>query len=325
MLEETASGYEGEADMEYQIAAALTGNGHEVLLVGVHDDPSEVITTLADRPVDLVFNASEAFQNNDGLDYLLPALLESQDQRYTGSPPLGLMVTRNKAMSKKVLAHHGLKVPGFVVYRLREKVNGKVGINFPAIVKPLQQDASTGISQASIVRDRDQLAERVSFVHESLGDAAIVEEFIEGRELYVSMLGNGSRLEMLPIVELAFDKDKTKPEERIATQQIKWDDPYRKRKGIKSVFARPLSKTAQERIEQTCRTAYRALWLRDYARLDLRLDENDDVWVLEANANPYISRNHEVADSAKKAGMEYSDFIERIVKEAQARYRNGTS
>jgi len=323
MVEETSPEYEGEPDMEYQVARALADKGHEIVLAGVRDDPGELVRVLSDHPVDIVFNASEAFKGNDGLDYLLPALLESREQRYTGSSPLGLMVTRNKAMSKKVLAHHGLNVPRFATYRLGEKVNGKVAVDFPAIVKPLQQDASTGISQASVVRDRDQLAERVAFIHERFRDAAIVEEFIEGRELYVSMIGDGKRVEMLPIIELVFDKEKTKPEERIATQQAKWDEPYRERKGIRSVFARPLSKSAQEGIEHACRTAYRALWLRDYARLDLRLDDNDRVWVLEANANPFISENHEMADAAQKAGMTYSDFIERIVKEAQLRYRNG--
>ena len=137
----------------------------------------------------------------------------------------------------------------------------------------------------------------------------------------VSLLGNGDHLEILPITELVFDKEKTEPEERIATQAAKWDEPYRKRKGIRNVFARPISASAREQIDTTCRAAFRALWLRDYARLDIRLTEKEEVWVLEANANPFISKGHEVANAADKAGMPYPAFIQRIVDEAMARYR----
>jgi D-alanine-D-alanine ligase len=191
------------------------------------------------------------------------------------------------------------------------------------IVKPLSSDASVGISKSSIVRDMDALTERVEYIHERFRDAAIAEQFIDGRELYVSVLGNGKRVELLPTVELVFDKEKTKPEERIATQAAKWDDPYRERNGIRSVFARPLSKLAVERLEEACRTAYHALWLRDYARLDVRLDDNDEVWVLEANANPFLAVGHEVANAAEKHGLAYADFIDKIVRAASARYRNG--
>ncbi|HEV8357937.1 MAG TPA: hypothetical protein VGQ17_14390, partial [Gemmatimonadales bacterium] len=149
---------------------------------------------------------------------------------------------------------------------------------------------------------------------------AIAEEFIPGRELYVSVLGNQDNLEILPLTELIFDKEKTEPEERIATQSAKWDEPYRKRKGIKNVFARPVSQAAREQIEVICRTAFRALWLQDYARIDLRLTESGEIWVLEANANPFISRGHEIANAAEKAGMPYPRFIQRIVEEALARH-----
>jgi len=310
---------EPEPEHEYQIAEALISKGHDVLLVGVYDEPAAALELLRENPVDLVFNAAESFQGNDDLDFLIPALLESAGVAYTGSPPQGLMVTRNKSVSKKILAHHGVHVPGFVVYRLDDELVVRPEIEFPAIVKPLRRDASVGIAKASVVRDADALFERVKFVHERLNDAAIVEQFIDGRELYVSMLGNNSSVEILPFMELVFDKEKSKPEERIATRQAKWDDPYRERKGIRNVFARPISKVAQERLEQACRTAYRALWLRDYARVDVRLDADDEVWVLEANANPYISYGHEVAKSAEKAGMDYDSFIDRIVREAAKR------
>jgi D-alanine-D-alanine ligase len=211
-------------------------------------------------------------------------------------------------------------VPGFISYRLHEKVEQHPGLRFPLFVKPLQTDGSAGIAQASLVQDMAALADRVAFIQDRFGQGAIAEEFVEGRELYVSVLGNDDSLEILPIIEMVFDKSKTRPEERIATQFAKWDEGYRDRKGIRNVIARPLSKSVRERIHQTCRTAYRALWLRDYARLDLRLSPDGQIWVIEANANPFISYGHDMANAAAKAGMEYYDFIQRIVDAAKARY-----
>jgi D-alanine-D-alanine ligase len=309
-----------EPEMEYQIANALRERGHEIRLLGVGDDLEYLVRHLSEWRPDLVFNGAEAFSGEESLEYLLPGLLEAEGYRYTGAPPLGLQVTRNKAISKKILAYFGIPVPGFISYRLHERVEGQPNLTFPLIVKPLQADASAGISQASVVQDVDALAERVSFIHERFGQGAIAEEFVDGRELYVSIIGNDAGLEILPITEMVFDKRRTKPEERIATQFAKWDESYRERRGIRNVLARPIAKAVRERIVETCRTAYRALWLRDYARVDIRLTADGQVWVLEANANPFISYGHDMANAAAKAGMEYSDFIQRIVDAAVARY-----
>ena len=309
-----------EPDMEYQIAHALRERGHEIRLIGVRDDLGYMVRSLAEWKPDLVFNGAEAFRGNEALEYLLPGLLEAEGYRYTGAPPLALQLTRNKAISKKVLTYFGIQVPGFASYRLQEKVEATPDLRFPLFVKPLQADGSAGIAQASVVQDVASLADRVTFIHERFGQGAIAEEFVEGRELYVGVVGNGESLEILPIIEMVFDKRKTRPEERIATQFAKWDEAYRERKGIRNVIARPIAKAVRAQIEQTCRTAYRALWLQDYARLDLRLTPDGQVWVLEANANPFISYGHDMANAAAKAGMEYSDFIQRIVDEAIARY-----
>jgi D-alanine-D-alanine ligase len=319
---EVAGWKTNEPEMEYQIAHALRERGHEIRLLGVRDDLEYLLRHLSDWSPDLIFNGAEAFSGEESLEYLLPGLLEAEGYRYTGAPPLGLQVTRNKAISKKILAYFGIPVPGFVSYRLREQVERPPDLTFPLIVKPLQADASAGISQASIVQDVDALAERVSFIHERFGQGAIAEEFVDGRELYVSIIGNDDALEILPITEMVFDKRRTKPEERIATQFAKWDESYRERRGIRNVMARPIGKAVRDRIMETCRTAYRALWLRDYARLDLRLSTEGQVWVLEANANPFISYGHDMANAAAKAGMEYSDFIQRIVDAAVARYEH---
>jgi D-alanine-D-alanine ligase len=320
MEREVAAWKVDEPEMEYQIAHALRECGHEVRLLGVRDDLEYLIRHLEEWRPDLVFNGAEAFRGDESLEYLLPGLLEAEGYRYTGAPPLALQMTRNKAISKKVLAYFGIQVPGFVSYRLHEQVERTPQLTFPLIVKPLQTDASAGIAQASVVQDHASLAERVSFIHERFGQGAIAEEFVDGRELYVSILGNDDSLDILPITEMVFDKRKTRPEERIATQFAKWDEAYRERKGIRNVMARPLAKAVRERIVETCRTAYRALWLRDYARLDIRLTEDGGVWVLEANANPFISYGHDMANAAAKAGMEYCDFIQRIVDAAMARY-----
>ena len=322
MTEELGSDAEREPDMEYQVAHALQSRGHEVLLIGVSKDPREVLDRCAEWKPELVMNCAESFRGESRLDHLFPALLEAGGYRYTGSPPLGLQVSRDKAMSKKILAYHGIRVPGFATWKTNEEVTEAPGLKFPLIVKPLSADASEGIAQASVVEDLEALKERVSFVHTRFEQPAIAEEFITGRELYVSLIGNDATLELLPITELVFDKEKNPPEERFATQSAKWDEMYRQRKGIRNVFARPISAQAREEIEKICRTAFHVLWLRDYARIDLRLTDEDEVWVLEANANPFISHGHEIANAAEKAGMPYPDFIQRIVDESLARHES---
>lgn len=309
-----------EPEMEYQVAGALLACGHEVLLVGVHKDPRVLLDHCATWKPDVVVNLAESFNGDGSLDYVCATLLDAAAHRYTGSAPLALQVTRDKAMSKKILAYHGIRVPAFVMYRTREKVTEPPALEFPLIVKPLAADASLGIARASVVDDVAALTDRVAFVHERFRQPAIAEQFIAGRELYAGTLGNDERMQVLPLTELVFDKEKTEPEQRIATQAAKWADDYRKRWGIRTVLARPLSAKARERIERVCREAGRALWLRDYARFDLRLTDDDEVWVLEANANPFISKGHEMANAAAKVGLPYPQFVDRIVQEAVARY-----
>lgn len=318
MEDEVAAWDQTEPEQEYQIGHALSEKGHEVVFVGVNGDPAAFLETLKTQKVDIAFNCTEGFNGADRLDYLVPSLLEAEGVPYTGASPLALMLTRNKALSKKVLAHHGINVPRFRVYRRTDEVDDDPGLRFPVIVKPLQLDASEGVSQASVVKDVQGLRDRVKFVHDRFTHAAIAEEFIDGRELYISVLGLGKTVEILPPVELVFDKT-TKPEQRIATGRAKWDEEYRERRGIKNVLARPISKLAQERIQEAVTTAYRALWLRDYARFDIRLSADDEVWILEANANPYLSEGHETAKSAEKAGMGHQDLLDRIIREALAR------
>jgi D-alanine-D-alanine ligase len=226
-------------------------------------------------------------------------------------------VARNKSLSKKILAYHAIRVPAFAEFPPGEKPVRPSELRFPLIVKPLLEDASVGISQASVVEDDESLAERVKFVHDKFTQAAIVEELIEGRELYVGMIGN-AEVEILPIVEMTFGEPET-ADHRIATYKAKWDEDYRKRKRIRNVFAKGLSEEVTAAIADICTRAFHALWLQDYGRIDLRLTHDDQVYVLEANPNPFLARENEMADAAEKAGMNYGEFIQRIVNEALKR------
>ncbi len=307
-------------EQEYEVAEALMANGHEVRLIGVRSQPGRLLDAIRAFGPDLVFNCAESFRQESRLDYVFATLLEAEGVRYTGTAPLGLLASRNKGMSKKLLAYHGIRVPGFEIYHAGDSLEEPDGLAFPLIVKPLEEDASEGIAKASVVHNPEQLRERVAYILESFQQPAIAEEFIEGRELYVGVIGNGRRVETLPIVELVFDKERTAPHERIATKLAKWDEPYRERWGIRNVFARPLAQVAIERIDAVCQQAFRALWLRDYARLDVRLTADNEIWVMEANANPFISFGHDMANAAEKAGMDYYAFIERLVTIAKERY-----
>ena len=311
---EIAAGKVQEA--EYDVARALMQNDHEVRLVGVVDDVRQLVDRVAAFDPVLVFNCCEGFRGSAQYEYAVAAVLEMHGWRHTGSTPTALLVARNKSMSKKILKHHGIRVPEFATFHPGDAFLRPSTLRFPLIVKPLFEDASVGIAQASVVSDDGSLAERVGFIHEKFQQAAIAEELIEGRELYVGLIGN-NKLEMLPIVELHFGT-LPKAERRIVTYKAKWDDEYRERHHIRSGFAR-LSEAVRAKIREVCETAFHSLWLQDYGRLDLRLTHDHEVYVLEANPNPFIAQGHELANAAEKAGMSYRAFVQRIVDEAMAR------
>lgn len=308
----------GAEEAEYDIARALVANDHDVRLIGVHDRLAPLIDQLAEFQPGLVFNGCEAFRGRARDEYLIAGVLEMHGYRYTGSSPTALLVARNKSLTKMILAYHGLRVPAFVAFHPGENPIRPSELRFPLIVKPLLEDASVGIAQASVVEDDESLAERVRFIHERFTQAAIVEELIEGRELYVGLIGN-ARVEALPIVELTFGEADA-GDHRIATQKAKWDEEYRKRKRIRNVFAKGLSDAVTAKLVEICSTAYRALGLQDYGRIDLRLTHDDEVYVLEVNPNPFLADEHEMASAAAKAGTTYPQFIQRIVDEAMKRH-----
>jgi len=304
-------------EAEYDVARALLANGHDVRLIGIQDQLGPLLERLAAFQPDVVFNGCECFRGNAKHEYAVAGVLEMHGYRYTGSSPTALLVARNKSLTKKILGYHDIRVPAFAEFHPDEKPVRPSELRFPLIVKPLLEDASVGIAQASVVEDDDSLGERVKFIHEKFSQAAIVEELIEGRELYVGLLGNAT-LEVLPIVEMMFG-DSGDGEHRIATYKAKWDEEYRKRKRIKNVFAKGLSEAVTARITEICTTAFHAIWLQDYGRIDLRLTHDDEVYVLEVNPNPFIAYEHEMANAAGKAGMSYDEFVQRIVDEALKR------
>ena len=304
-------------EAEYDVARALLANGHDVHLIGVHDRLGPLLERLTDFQPKIVFNSCEAFGGHARHEYVVAGVLEMYGYRYTGSPPTALLVARNKSLTKKVLVHHGIRVPAFAEFAPGEKPVRPSALRFPLIVKPLLEDASVGIAQASVVDDDASLVERVRFVHERFNQAAIVEELIEGRELYVGLLGNAP-VETLPFIELTFG-EADPGAHRIATYKAKWDEEYRKRKRIRNVFAKGLSDHITARIAEICGTAFHSLGLQDYGRVDLRLTHDDEVYVLEVNPNPFLARENEMADAAAKGGMGYDQFVQRIVDEAMKR------
>jgi D-alanine-D-alanine ligase len=304
-------------EAEYDVARALMAGGHDVEMIGIGEDVNALLQRLAAFQPKLVFNGCEGFRNHARHEYAVAAVLDMYGYRYTGSSPTALLVARNKSLTKKILAYHDIRVPAFAEFHEDDELVRPSELRFPLIVKPLLEDASIGIAQASVVEDDASLKQRVEFIHGKYHQAAIVEELVEGREVYVGLIGN-DELEVLPLTEMTFGEPET-GEHRIATYKAKWDEDYRKKKKIKNVFARGVSEELTARIREICTTAFHALWLQDYGRVDLRLAHDDEVYVLEVNPNPFIAYEHEMANAAEKAGLKYNAFIQRIVEEAMDR------
>ena len=301
---------EAEWKMEYDVIETLREMGHEVRVLGVHDDLAGIRPAAGFFEPHIVFNLMEAFAGITTFDQNVVSYLELLRLRYTGCNPRGLIFARDKALSKKLLAYHRIPVPDFSVVRYGRKPVLSKKMRFPLIVKSLFFEASAGISQASVVEDEDQLARRVQFIHESLGTAAIVEQFVDGRELYVGVLGN-ERLDVLPVWEMSFAQ-MAENRWRIATERVKWNTQYQKKNGIMTNAAK-LDAAAVDHIQRIAKRAYRALDLNGYARIDLRMDEEGRAYVLEANPNPNLAYGEDFAESAETNGISYERLLERII------------
>jgi D-alanine-D-alanine ligase len=283
---------------------------HEVLQLGVEDDLGVVRKAIADWKPHIVFNLLESFHGVGVFDKNVVSFLELMRVPYTGCNPRGLMLARDKALSKTLLASHRIPVPDFMVVRVGRKVRRPKRLMFPLIVKSLTQEASIGISRASVVDTDAHLVERVRFVHENIGTDAIIEQFIPGREMYVGIVGN-QRLEVFPVWELRWEK---LPDDGrlIMTDRAKWSTNYQKKYGVMTGAAE-LSAEASAKLQHLCKRAYRTLDLSGYARLDLRMDESGRVYVLEANPNPQLAYGEDFAESAEHGGVSYEQLLQKIV------------
>lgn len=296
---------------EYDVVTTLREIGHDVQTVGVRSDLAAIRNAIDEWKPHITFNLLEEFDGVAVFDQNVVAYLELLRVPYTGCNPRGLMLARDKALSKQILTYHRISVPEFAVFPLGRPVKRRKRLLFPLIVKSVSQEASLGIAQASIVDNEDKLQERVAFIHKSVGTDAIVERYIEGRELYVGVLGN-SRLEVFPVWELRL---KGLPDEarHIATARVKWSPKYRKKYGIKSGEATGLPEGMPRQIQNLAKRVYRELYLSGYARIDMRLDSSGKIYVLEANPNPEIAYGEEFAESAEKAGISYELLLQRVV------------
>jgi D-alanine-D-alanine ligase len=295
---------------EYDVVSALRAMGHEVQVLGVHDDLGDIRRAATEWKPHIAFNLLEAFDDVTIFDQNVVSHLELLKLPYTGCNPRGLLLARDKSLSKKLLAYHRIRVPECAVFRIGRPIRRPKRLAFPLIVKSLTQEASVGISQASVVESDEKLRERVLFIHESIGTAAIVEQYIEGRELYVGVLGNQA-LQALPVWEL-FLTNMPPEAKRIATDRVKWSVKYQEKHGIQSGPAE-LPDGLRDSIQHLCKRAYRGLELSGFARVDFRLDAAGHAWVLEANPNPQIARGEDFAASADMAGMSYEALLQRIL------------
>ncbi len=295
---------------EFDIVSTLRGLGHEVRPLGVADELLPIRTAITEWKPHLVFNLLEEFYGLGEFDQHVVSYLELLRVPYTGCNPRGLVLARDKAISKKIVAYHRIKAPHFMVIRRGRRAKRAAGLEFPLIVKSLTEEASLGIAQASVVDDAEKLAERVAFIHDSIQSDAIVEEYIAGRELYVAVLGN-DRPTVMPVWELFFEK-LAPGAAAIATARVKHDVDYQEKRGI---FQAPAELPADvaARIVRTTRRVYKALGLDGYARVDYRLRPDGRLYFLEANPNPEVARGEEFASAAEAAGLDYEALLARIV------------
>jgi D-alanine-D-alanine ligase len=304
-------------DVVEQIATALRENGHQVSILGIYDDVVEMTQGLRERRPELVFNLLESFGEETSADVAVAGLLELLRLHYTGSGPGELFLRQDKGLAKKVLAFEDILFPHFAIFSKDSDFETAGKLRMPLFVKPLTADASIGIDGDSLVRDAISLMKQVVAIHEEVNDSALVEEYIEGREFYVGVLGNREPL-ALPPIEMDFSG---LPEgmPRILGSKAKWSPGSVEYKGTKAILPE-LPDELRARLQKAAVDAYRALRVRDYGRVDLRLTETGDIYVIEVNANCYLEKSGEFATAAAAAGFEYPQLVQRIIDLAVERY-----
>lgn len=297
---------------EAGVLAALKELGYPNEHLAIFDDLDLVRQKLQTFSPDVIFNLADQFRNNRAFDQHIVAFLAMNGIPFTGCGTTGLTLCKDKGIAKKILSYHRIHTANFVIIPRGKRIVRPKRLRFPILVKPLKEEASLGIAQASFAETDEQFGERVEFIHEKMGGDAIAEEYIEGRELYVSIMGN-HRLQVFPIRELVF-REVPPDEPKIATYKAKWDEAYRQRWGLANQFAEGLDPAVVRHIEDVCKRIYRLLTIDGYARLDLRLTANNEVYCIEANPNPILAPDEDFALSAGKAGLGYPQLIDRIAR-----------
>jgi D-alanine-D-alanine ligase len=301
-----------EYKTEYDVVTGLRDLGHDVQPLGLYDDLTPLRGAIQDFKPHIVFNLLEEFRGEPMLDQHVVSYLELVQVPYTGCNPRGLMIARDKALSKMILLHHRIRVPRFAVVPAGRKLSRKPArLEYPLIVKSQVEDASFGIAEASIVHNDEKLAERIEFMHTKVGSNLILEQYVDGRELYVGVMGN-SRLQVLPIWELEMRQLRSDAP-RIATRQVKWTATLQKRRGVKLGPARDLQPEVERLLVKTTKRLYRLMQLSGYARVDFRLDAEGRPYFLEANPNPEIGYGEEFAEAAEAAGIDYEPLLDRLL------------
>src|ERR1700681_3523128 len=276
---------------EADVMAALGTLGYPTEHLAIFDNLDLLRQKMETFAPDVLFNLVEQFKNNPGFDQNIVSLLEMQGVPFTGCGATGLVLCKHKGISKKILGYHRIHVPNFVVIPRGQRIARLKRPKFPILVKPVKEEASYGISQASFVESDEQFREGVAFIHEKHDSDVIAEEYIEGRELYVSLMGN-VRLTVFPIRELVF-REVPPNEPKIATYKAKWDEEYRKRWGLENQFAENLEPALIAEIEDICKDIYRLLTIDGYARIDLRLTAANEIYFIEANPNPILAADED--------------------------------
>jgi D-alanine-D-alanine ligase len=299
---------------EADVLACLQRLGHEVQTLAVFDDVAPLVQKVKCFAPEVVFNLTESFHSDRAHEPNIPALLELMKVRYTGARPDGLMLCKDKALAKKVLSYHRVRVPHFVISPESRPLKRLRRFVYPAFVKPVGEESSDGISKASFAKSEEEALDRARFIHEKFHCDALIEEYIEGRELYLGVMGN-RKLTVFPPREIFFDQVPD-DEPKFATFKAKWDDAYRKKWGIQNGPARELPAGLEEKLARLARKVYRVLKIQGLGRIDVRLTPAGEIVTIEANPNPSLAREDDFAQSAAVAGLEYDALIQKILDSA---------
>ncbi len=303
-------------EVEDEVAEALVKLGHDATL-HVLDGSIKGLHAIARMECDVIFNLAESFAGNDLADYCIAAYLELIDKRFTGAGSHGLMLAQDKAVAKKLLEFHGIHTPVFA-RSFRGRLDFSHDLEFPVIVKPAREDGSIGIEFNAVVTSIRELMERIDWLHANFDSPVLIEEYVEGREMYVGVIGNENPI-ALPVVEL--DLSKLPPgTPRIAGAEVKWGKGTAAYRDTKSAVAEDLPEETVTLLHNTAVAVFQALELRDYARIDMRLRPDGRVAVIEANPNPWLASKAELAIAARKSGRNYTQLIGEILDLALARY-----